>query len=248
MVRPRKLRYISGAPQAFVYKPAGVSARQLDWVELSTDEFETIRLIDHLGLDQSQAAERMHVSRPTVTRMYAAARKKIADALTMAMAIRIETAQPVPLEMRGRRRHHGLGRGRLKRNNQQENKQGDVSMKIAIGCLNNETSSQVSQRLGRCPWIGLYDTNGGKWEFIENSQNQNAAQGAGIQTAQNIVNAGATVLLTPNTGPKAMHVLGAAGVEIYQTPAGKNVEQCVELYSSGALKKIESANVEGHWV
>lgn len=121
-------------------------------------------------------------------------------------------------------------------------------MKIAIACLKDSEKTEISPRLGRSPWIGLYDTESGNWEFVENSQNLNAAQGAGIQTAQNIVNAGAKVVLTPNTGPKALHVLKAAGVEIYQTPAVKNIGECIELYNSNTLKKIESANVEGHWM
>lgn len=100
MVRPRKHRCIEGMPGSFVYKPAGVPIRLLQWVELNIDEFESIRLLDHLGMDQNTAAEKLGVSRPTVTRIYAAARKKIADALTMGMAIRIEGKQEVAMPQR----------------------------------------------------------------------------------------------------------------------------------------------------
>ena len=116
MVRPRKYRYIEGVPGSFVYKPAGVPVRGLEWVELNMDEFESIRLLDHLGLDQNQAAEKMGVSRPTVTRIYSTARKKIADALTMGMAIRIQgnidvpVQQPCPMRGMGRGRGHCGGR------------------------------------------------------------------------------------------------------------------------------------------
>ena len=90
MPRPYKFRCINAQPTAVVYKPAGIPARQLQWVTLGLDEFEAIRLLDHAGLDQEKAAVRMGISRPTVTRIYASARKKIADALSLGQAICIE--------------------------------------------------------------------------------------------------------------------------------------------------------------
>ncbi len=90
MPRPCKRRWIAGPPAAMVYKPAGVPSRDLEWIRLNLDEFEAVRLIDHLGMDQEQAAGQMGVSRPTVTRIYAAARKKIGDALVKGCALLIE--------------------------------------------------------------------------------------------------------------------------------------------------------------
>ena len=122
MPRPCKNRFVSGCPGSVVYKPAGIPARTLEWLNLGLDEFETIRLLDYQGLDQEKVAELMGVSRPTVTRIYASGRKKIAEALTEGKAISIEgghveTASP-PQDRRGplgrngcRRRRHG-GRGR----------------------------------------------------------------------------------------------------------------------------------------
>ena len=121
MPRPCKNRFVSGQPGSVVYKPAGIPARTLEWVYLAMDEFETIRLLDHEGLDQEKAAELMGISRPTVTRIYANARKKIAEALTEGKAISIEggpveshrTTPPQqggPMGCQGRRRRCG-GRG-----------------------------------------------------------------------------------------------------------------------------------------
>ncbi|MCD6174389.1 MAG: DUF134 domain-containing protein [Planctomycetes bacterium] len=121
MPRPCKNRFVSGQPGSVVYKPAGIPARILEWVYLAMDEFETIRLLDHEGLDQEKAAQLMGISRPTVTRIYASARKKIAEALTEGKAISIEGG-PVesgriippqrggPMGRGGRGRHRG-GRG-----------------------------------------------------------------------------------------------------------------------------------------
>ena len=90
MPRPPRQRFVTGHPAATVFKPAGVRARELTWTTLTLDEFEAIRLIDGEGMDQETVAERMRVSRPTVTRILAAARSKIAQTLAGGQALRIE--------------------------------------------------------------------------------------------------------------------------------------------------------------
>ena len=118
MPRPFKNRCINAQPLSVVYIPAGIPARDLEWVTLHLDEFETIRLLDHVGMDQEQAADQMGVSRPTVTRIYASARKKIADALVLGQAICIEGGPvtemqnpPCPGRGMGRRRGRHGNRG-----------------------------------------------------------------------------------------------------------------------------------------
>ena len=91
MPRPRKIRNVGCSPDIVVYKPAGVQAKFLNWTNLTLDEFEAIRLIDYEGQDQSQVAQSMGVSRPTVTRIYRSARKKIAQVLVEGQALKIET-------------------------------------------------------------------------------------------------------------------------------------------------------------
>ena len=97
---------------ATVYKPAGVPARELQWINLTLDEFEAIRLIDGDGLDQETVAAQMGVSRPTVTRILASGRSKIAQVLAHGQALVIEGGPVVcPGRMGGRGRGRGLGRG-----------------------------------------------------------------------------------------------------------------------------------------
>lgn len=117
MARPFKNRMVAGKPGSVVYKPAGVPARVLQWVAIGIDEFESIRLLDNQGLTQDQAAEAMGVSRPTVTRIYTRARKKIAEALTEGKAISIEGGPIKKIEKLGfdtglRGSGHGGGQGR----------------------------------------------------------------------------------------------------------------------------------------
>lgn len=114
MPRPPIQRLVTGQPTVTVYKPAGVPARELQWTQLTLDEFEAIRLVDGEGLEQEAAAGRMRVSRPTVTRILASARAKIAQVLIYGQALLIEggpvtqrTANASPRGRGGR----GGGRG-----------------------------------------------------------------------------------------------------------------------------------------
>lgn len=60
-------------------------------IVMSVDEYETIRLIDMIGLTQEECAAQMNVARTTVQGIYNDARRKLADALVNAK----------PLEIRG---------------------------------------------------------------------------------------------------------------------------------------------------
>jgi predicted DNA-binding protein (UPF0251 family) len=62
----------------------------LEEVTMTLDEFEAIRLADLEGLYQDQASERMRVSRPTFGRIVEVARRKIAEAIILGKALKIE--------------------------------------------------------------------------------------------------------------------------------------------------------------
>jgi len=120
-------------------------------------------------------------------------------------------------------------------------------MKIAFSASGGTLESQLDSRFGRAAMFIIIDTETGDHTVLENTQNLNAAQGAGIQSAQHVVSSGATALVTGHTGPKAFKVLSAAGVEIYLSSA-TSVTDAFEAWKRGELKKIDSADVEGHWV
>lgn len=79
MARPKKCRRVCGLPQTTEFVPR--CARALSPIAMTVDEYETIRLIDHEGLTQEDAAVRMNVARTTVQAIYVGARKKLAAAL-----------------------------------------------------------------------------------------------------------------------------------------------------------------------
>jgi predicted DNA-binding protein (UPF0251 family) len=88
--RPRIRRRVWFSPGVTYYKPAGVRMMILEEVVLTVDEFESLRLKDHEGMDQVEAAKKMGISQPTFQRTYESARKKVADALVNGKALRIE--------------------------------------------------------------------------------------------------------------------------------------------------------------
>jgi uncharacterized protein len=90
MARPVCCRRVTGKPAASLFKPAGIPVRLLEQVVLTLDEFEAVRLADLNGLYHEQAAECMRVSRPTFGRILDAARRKVAEAMILGKALRIE--------------------------------------------------------------------------------------------------------------------------------------------------------------
>jgi uncharacterized protein len=89
MPRPFKRRRIRGKPNSNYFKPAGIRKIELEETELNLSEFEAIRLIDLNQTPQEQAAEKMQISQPTLSRILSSARKKIADAIINGKAINI---------------------------------------------------------------------------------------------------------------------------------------------------------------
>lgn len=86
MPRTTKCRRVCHEPSASVFLPEQGAT---EWVELSVDELEAIRLCDLEGLDQDEAAERMNVSRGTFQRILYAARRQTAKALCAGKGLRI---------------------------------------------------------------------------------------------------------------------------------------------------------------
>ncbi len=120
-------------------------------------------------------------------------------------------------------------------------------MKIAITSSGKTLDDDVDPRFGRARYFLIYETESGELNAVENSQNLNAAQGAGIQAGQSVAATGATALLTGNCGPKAFQVLGQAGITVYIKVGGK-VRQAIDDLKAGKLTAADGANVEGHWV
>ena len=119
-------------------------------------------------------------------------------------------------------------------------------MKIAFSTSGQDLSAPLDMRFGRAPRFLVYDTDTDAFTLVDNMQNLNAAQGAGIQSAQNVAESGAQALVSGHCGPKAFRVLAAAGIKIYTSNAA-TVSEALQLYKDGSLKESTTADVEGHW-
>ena len=91
MARPVKQRKIL-SPYSEVFFPVGKNNSDSDNILFLAEEFEAIKLIDYEGLNQSQAAKLMHISRPTFTRIYKRARIKISTSLVEKRALKLSGA------------------------------------------------------------------------------------------------------------------------------------------------------------
>ena len=120
-------------------------------------------------------------------------------------------------------------------------------MKVAITAQGADLSSTVDPRFGRAKYFIIADTESGGFEAVDNAQNLNAPQGAGIQAAQNVSAKGAEVLITGHCGPNAFRTLSAAGIKVVVGAEG-TVSEALEKFKAGELKESEGADVEGHWV
>ncbi|NQT01328.1 MAG: NifB/NifX family molybdenum-iron cluster-binding protein [Planctomycetes bacterium] len=119
-------------------------------------------------------------------------------------------------------------------------------MKIAITSSGDTLNSEVDPRFGRAKWLLLMDTQTGLSEAYDNAVNLNLAQGAGIQTGQNVVNLGVEAVITGNIGPNAFKTLNAANVKVFLSKA-KTIQEAIGSYKAGELNEVTQANVEGHW-
>ena len=92
MPRPKIHRNICGIPAQSCFKPNGIPMRQLEQIPLDSDEFEALRLVDLLKMQQQQAAIEMGVSRQTLANVLKSARFKVMDCLTNGKALIMENA------------------------------------------------------------------------------------------------------------------------------------------------------------
>jgi uncharacterized protein len=80
MARPKSLRKVVKPPAFKGYKPYGVSGESAGTVEFLYEEYESLKLADYDLMNHMEASKVMGVSRATFARIYAGARRKIAQA------------------------------------------------------------------------------------------------------------------------------------------------------------------------
>jgi uncharacterized protein len=88
MARPKRLRKIGNPPHFKGFEPIGLS--ESFPVAMNYEEYESLRLSDFKLLGQLEASLEMGISRPTFTRIYESARRKVALAFVQGRPIIFE--------------------------------------------------------------------------------------------------------------------------------------------------------------
>ncbi len=200
MSRPKRKRRITCYPKANYFKPAGIPIRELKQIILSFEELESVRLKDFLGKDQNEAAEQMGVSQSTFHRMLIAAHKKIAEALVMNKAIRIEGGNFI-----------------MEENKSNENK-------VAISALSGKLEGDIDSRFGRCPFFLLVTIKNGEISNIESIENihKDMQGGVGTAVAEMVANQEIDAVITGNIGPRALDVLNQFQIAVFKFSGSVN--------------------------
>jgi len=90
MPRPKKWRKVCCLPERNRFGPLNSPSNEDDFVTMTVDEYETIRLIDLEGFTQEECAKQMNIARTTVQGIYNEARYKLADSLVHGKILTIE--------------------------------------------------------------------------------------------------------------------------------------------------------------
>ena len=98
MSRPRKFRKVCQLPENTRFGPLDSSGGVKNYVNMTVDEYETIRLIDWEGFTQEECARQMNVARTTVQGIYVNARKKLAESLVFGKGLLIDGGEYILCE------------------------------------------------------------------------------------------------------------------------------------------------------
>ena len=212
MPKTTKCRKIAGLPGQFGFIPSDNIGENA--IQLTFDEFETIRLLDREGMTQEQCAAKMGVARTTVTAMYESARKKVAEML---------------VDGRGLTISGGNVRFNIIQSESFKNirVKGENDMRIAVTYDNGE----IFQHFGHTEKFKVYDVEDGKIvnEEIVDTNGQGHGALAGFLLGGKV-----DVLICGGIGGGAQVALGEAGIKLYGGVSG-DADAAVKAFIDGAL-------------
>lgn len=216
MPRPFRYRRIESSPLYRSFSPDDIEPTE--YVDLAVDEFEALRLLDNEGLTQEACAERMNVSRSTVTAIYNSARKKVADALVNGKRLFVVGGhcqyQPISL-------------------NQGIIEKGPNDMRIAVAYDNG----QVFQHFGHTQQFKIYNVEDKTIADTQVAPTNGAGHGAlaGFLKALE-----ADALICGGIGMGAQMALSDAGITLYPGVTG-SADEAAQALAEGTLEYDRNA-------
>ncbi|MGN1164425.1 MAG: DUF134 domain-containing protein [Candidatus Ornithospirochaeta sp.] len=225
MARPVQKRMVETVPEYDTFHPEGISSGQD--IVLTTDEYETIRLLDKEHLSQEECATVMGVSRPTISSIYQRAREKIALSI-----------------VDGRRLLIKGGAYCIKNKNVSDTssiamrKKGEKEMRIAVTYDNGE----IFQHFGRTENFKIYDTEDGKVvsSSVVGTNGQGHGALAGVLKGLNV-----DILICGGIGGGAQNAVASMGIRLCGGVSG-DADSAVEAFLSGNLESSSSPTCGHH--
>ncbi|MEM0449339.1 MAG: NifB/NifX family molybdenum-iron cluster-binding protein [Methanomassiliicoccales archaeon] len=109
-------------------------------------------------------------------------------------------------------------------------------MKLAICSKGPSLDDSVDDRFGRCRYLLLVEN--GKVERVVKDPSSEQSCGAGVRTAQIVVENGATAVLGGKPGPNAMRILRESGIEVFIAKSMSGKEALI-AFEKGLLIRCE---------
>ncbi len=211
MGRNKQLRQISSTPLTAGFRPFGRCCKHGHCVDLLFDEYEAVRLLDYEGKQQSEAADLMKVSRPTLTRIYMEARRKIATAIVEGCQLRITG-------------------GNIDFASYQSNKTNIMMMnqKIAIPT----SDGALWPHFGKAPQVTIVTIEDGKVKesvVLEAPEHEHGAMPRFI-AAQ-----GCTDVLCGGLGGGAINMLNQLGIQVHAGAPAIPIQELLSQYLGGTI-------------
>ncbi len=118
-------------------------------------------------------------------------------------------------------------------------------MRLCITSSGSNLDSLVDPRFGRCLYFIFINSD--DFEEIEVVKNEgiNAIRGAGVQSAQTVIDHQAEAVITGNIGPNSFFILNSSKIKIFQSPSGEIVKKVISLFKEGKLIEIEESGANG---
>lgn len=223
MPRPQRCRRICCEPEFEKFSPS--EAADTGSVVLTLDEFEVIRLVDLEKQTHEQCAQRMDISRTTVTEICESARQKIADCLVNGKKLIISGGNYRLCEGGAVK---GCGKNCTRTGKPDIGlAKGSNIMRIAVTYENG----QVFQHFGHTERFEIYDVEDGRVVLKTLVNTNGSGHGALADILRKL---GTDVLICGGIGGGAKRALDEAGIRLYGGVTGE-CGAAVEALLAGRL-------------
>jgi predicted DNA-binding protein (UPF0251 family)/predicted Fe-Mo cluster-binding NifX family protein len=237
MPRPRKWRKVCCLPERNRFGPLGPAGDAEGIVNMTVDEYESIRLIDLEGFTQEECAGHMNVARTTVQGIYDGARKKLAESLVSGKVLWIEGGEYKLCDGMGaacggrgchRRR---CGRGCINDNEYIRKTEGET-MIIAVA----SEGTHIAEHFGHCGNFNLYHIHDKRIVRSESVANPGHKPGF---LPNFLHEKGVHVIIAGGMGSGAVDIFNEKNIEVILGASG-DATAAVESYLQGSLKSTDS--------